>query len=327
MSGKVTKHGITQLIPLDKIVESPFQVRIDYGDIDGLAESIKKYNLKSPVLLRPKGEFFEIVFGNRRVRAARKAGQKFILAFVEELSDEEAWILHGEENINRSNYSPIEEALYYKKCNELGKTLTQIAKDHKKSSAYLSEYLYLLDLPEDIQKRVHSGEISLSQARKLTILTRKKITPQERTTTDHQGFEKAPRTTEHYDDIRAIANDEELRDTEAVNMAAKLVRDGVPLPEAIDMAKKDYARRMYKDRPRSQTTAEAAKALEESLPDKEKLEKLAKKITQIQLLQLFQEYWKDGVLECPVCGKCGINWECSGKLIWENLRSDEDVRI
>lgn len=323
MSGNATKYGMPQLIPIDKVIESPFQVRIDYGDIDKLADSIEKYGLHSPVLVRPIGELFEIVFGDRRIHAVRKAGKKYILAFVQELSDEDAMSIQGEENIKRRDYSPIEEALYYKKCNEFGKSLVQIAKDHNKSTSYLRDYLSLLDLPKDIQDRVHNKELSFSKAQKLILLTRKKRTIKERSTP--QGFIKAPRTTEHYDNIRAIADDEELRDAAAVEMAAKLVRDGVPLPEAKAMAKKDYARRKFKDRPRPLTTAEAVKALEESLPDKDTLEESARIKTYYQMLRLFQAFWKDGVLECPVCGKCGITWECSGKLIWENLRSDETV--
>lgn len=321
MSGKVTKQGIVQLIPLDKIIESPYQVRIDYGDINGLSASIKKHDLIAPIMVRPSGEFFEVIGGNRRVRATRKAGLKFIRAIVKEVSDEEALILHGEENINRHDYSPIEEALYYKKCDELGKTLKQIAKDHKKSLNYLKEHLYLLELPQDIQKRVHNEEISFSKARKLTTLTRKKRTPQKRVTTGHQGFEKAPRTTEHYDDIRAIADDKELRDAEAVAMAAKLVRDGVPLPKAKDRAKKDYAKRMYKDKPKPLSPEEAVKALEKSLPSKNEYDKLGRS----QVIQLIKRLVEDGKLKCPSCGKCGITWECSGQLIWEPLRSDEDV--
>lgn len=323
MSGQVTKHGILQLIPLDKIDESRFQIRIDYGDIDALAASIKRDGLQQPVKLRPIGKRYETIFGDRRIRAARKAGQKYIQAYVEELSDEEAVRLHGVENINRNNLSPIEEARYYKQCKERGEPMAQIAKDHGKSYDYLYTHLALLDLPKDIQDRVHSKEISITKAQGLTILTRKKRTKKERAST--QGFTKAPRTTEHYDDIRSIADDEELRDTIAVEMAAKAVRDGVPLPEAKDMAKKDYAVRMFKDRPRPLTTAEAIKALEESLPDKEKLEAAAKAIARYQMLQFFHELWEDGVLDCPVCGECGITWECSGKLIWENLGSDEDV--
>lgn len=325
MSGKATKYGMPQLILIDKIIDSRFQVRLDDGDIDTLAVSIEKHGLQQPILLRPIGELFEIVFGTRRVRAAKKAGQTFIQAVVKELSDEDALDIHGLENLERRNYCPIEEALYYKQCIELGKSLTQIAKDRKKSVASLRLYLYLLDLPKDIQDRIHNRKISLSKALGLAILTRKKRTPKEKSITDHQGFIKAPRITKHYDDIRAIADDEELRDSIAVEMAAKLVRDGVPRPEAIDMAKKDYAVRMFKDRSRPLTPAEAAKALEEALPDKEKLEESAKKMYRSQVIQLFQEYWKDGILDCPVCGKCGITWECSGKPIWENLRSDEDV--
>lgn len=323
MSGKVTKHGILQLIPVDLIDRSRFQIRIDHGDIDTLAASIKRDGLQQPVKLRPIGERYEIIFGDRRVSAVRKAGQKYILAFVEELSDEEAMRLHGVENINRHNLSPIEEARYYKQCKERGESMAQIAKDHGKSYDYLYTHLALLDLPKDIQDRIHSKEISVTKAQGLTILTRKKRTKKERAST--HGFIRAPRTKEHYDDIRSIADDEELRDTKAVEMAAKAVRDGVPLPKAKAMAKKDYAVRMFKDRLRPLTTAEAIKALEESLPDKEKLEESAKAIARYQMLQFFHELWEDGILDCPVCGKCGITWECSGKTIWENLRSDEDV--
>ncbi len=320
---KATKYGMPQLILIDKIDESPYQNRISYGDIDGLAVSIKRDGLLTPILVRTIGERYQIIFGERRFRAAKKIGQKYIRAVVTELSDKDAIRIMGVENINRENLSPMEEARLYRMCSELGKTIAQIAKDYTKSHSYLREHLALLDLPKDIQDRVHNKEISFSKAKGLTILTRKKRTKKERAST--QGFTKAPRTTEHYADIISIADDEELRDRIAVEMVARAVRDGVPLPEAKAMAKKDYAVRMFKARGRPLTTTEAIKALEESLPDKEKLETEAKAIARHQMLQFFHELWEDGVLDCPVCGKCGITWECSGKLVWENLGSDEDV--
>ncbi|PMP98024.1 MAG: hypothetical protein C0169_01040 [Thermodesulfobacterium geofontis] len=129
MKKKALGKGLSELIPeieeenikyisIENIFYSPFQPRIKFKEdesFEELVKSIKEKGILQPILVRKKGEeFYECVAGERRLRAAEKAGLREVPAIVKTLSDEEALVIALIENLQRKNLNPIEEALGYK---------------------------------------------------------------------------------------------------------------------------------------------------------------------------------------------------------------------
>ena len=299
----VEKYGLVQSILLEKIDVSPFQVRMEYGDITELAGNIKKLGLLSPILARPIGERYEIIHGHRRFMAFKHLKSKYIPGVVKELTDKQALIIHGSENIQREEFSPIETARYYKQCRKFF-SVKEIAKETKKSETHVRYHLYLVNLPEDIQAKIHRGEISHGKARELAklALDTSRITA---------VIQPASPTTKYYDQIRVLASDEGLRDAPSIAKAAKLVREGFEVEEAADEARKDYAKRLSKKRSERKALPpeEIARNLIENLPDPSERDK---KIIE-QYPKLVKALQDQGLLNCPICGNGHLIWNCCGR--------------
>ena len=108
-------------IELDKIVPNRFQPRKIFNeDVSELAESIREHGVLQPITLRPLGEKYEIIMGERRFRACEKLGLKRIPAMIVEMNDREAMEVALIENLQRQNLTPIEEALSYKRILDAG---------------------------------------------------------------------------------------------------------------------------------------------------------------------------------------------------------------
>lgn len=301
MSGRVTKHGILQRLPVDKFDESPFQVRIDYGDIEELSKDIKKWGLLQPILGRPKGDRYEVVHGSRRLRAVISLDQKYILGVIRELNDEEALLINGSENIHRKDLTPIEEGRLYRSYMEkTGKSIELVAKDFTRSQDTVRDRLSILDLPDDIQARVHSGELSYTKARQLAILTREPI---ERTTVLSKGrstiepAEPAPRTDRWYEEIRQLADETDLKIEKEVAYAAKQIREGKNFEEALEETKKEKQRQQIEKggRPIQEIVTE----LKNRDFDNSKIEEIQLK----QYRQMVMELIHRQLLPCLHCGK------------------------
>lgn len=309
MSGKVTKHGVVQLIPVDQIDMSPFQVRASYDDLEPLARDIKKNGLLMPILIRPKGDRYEVVHGHRRLMAVTVINKsQFIEAVVRKLTDEEAMNIQGSENLQREDLSPIEVGRLYRQYMEhFNKTIREVARDFGVNERSIYDYIYLLDLPDDVKTKVHQGEITYRKARALTRLTREPPS---------KPGESSPRITEHTEAIRVISEDVSLKDAEAVIKAADLVREGVSVEEAIEDSVKDYAARKTRERIiRSEDTPlEIAARLIEELPNPKDFDDK----TAAQYPKLVAGLLNKGLLVCPVCGECRLIWECSGRAVDEN---------
>ncbi len=305
------EYDIVQNIPIDKIDDSPFQVRMEYGDITELAANIKMLGLLSPILARPIGERYEIVHGHRRFMAFKHLKSKYVPGEVRELTDKQALIIHGSENIQREEFSPIETARYYKQCRKFF-SVKEIAKETKKGVTHVKYHLYLVNLPEDIQAKIHSGDISYGKARELARLA---IETTVTAVTIKKGGSRGPKpaspTNQYYDQIRILARDKGLRDAPSIAKAAKLVKGGVEVEEAADEARKDYAKRMSKKR--SETKAlppgEIARNLIENLPDPSERDK---KIIE-QYPKLVKALQDQGLLNCPICGNGHLIWNCCGR--------------
>ena len=296
MSGQATKHGLVQQIPVEQLDDSPFQVRTSYGDIEALARDVERHGLLQPILVRPRGDRYEIVHGHRRTLAIKKLHKPFILAVVRELDDESAILIHGSENIHRKDLTPIEEGTLYRKYMEAtGKSVAATAKAFQVSRDTVRDKLNLLDLPEDIQDRVHSGDIDYRKARKLTILTREPADDHGRRLKDGTYSEPARRTDRWYPEIRELAGNVSLRTEKEVARTARLVREGAPVEEAVHRAKMETARDLVREGPKPE---EVVQQLKDTAFDVNSLREASLR----NYLNIVQKLVAQGRLYCPDCG-------------------------
>jgi ParB family chromosome partitioning protein len=157
-------------IDLDLIDPNPLQprTRFDEARLQELAESISTTGLVQPIVVRRKGDRFEIVAGERRWRAAQIAGLLKLPVHVTDVSDEKLLQTALIENIQREDLNPIEEALAYKRLgDESGLTQEQIAAAVGKDRATVANHLRLLRLPDPVKALVAGGELSMGHARAL----------------------------------------------------------------------------------------------------------------------------------------------------------------
>lgn len=138
----------------------------DEEKIVELADSIQEHGLIQPIVLRKSGKGYEIVAGERRWRACRKAGLKEVPCIIKELTDEENMLIAIIENMQREDLNPIEEA---EGLNQMivtyGLTQAEVSKSVGKSRPYITNVLRLLKLPEEVRVMVSNGELSSGHAR------------------------------------------------------------------------------------------------------------------------------------------------------------------
>jgi ParB family chromosome partitioning protein len=160
----------TTEVATDLIDPSLLQPRSVFDEVklDELTRSIKANGVVQPVLLRRKGARFELIAGERRWRAAIRAGLSEIPAVLRNVSDENVLEIALIENIQREDLNPIEEARAYKKLIEtLGLTQESVSERVGRDRSYVTNLLRLLRLPDDIQDLVQSGKLSTGHARTL----------------------------------------------------------------------------------------------------------------------------------------------------------------
>ena len=157
-------------IDIGLIDPSPVQprARFDESSLDDLARSIEENGVVQPLLVRRKGPRFELVAGERRWRAAQKARLDRIPVVVRDVPDEKLLELALIENIQREDLNAIEEACAYQKLIEtIGLTQESLARRVGRDRSYITNYLRLLRLPEDLQRLVQEGKLSTGHARTL----------------------------------------------------------------------------------------------------------------------------------------------------------------
>jgi ParB family chromosome partitioning protein len=165
-------HGDELLeVDIDLIEPNPDQPRARFNEakLDELAQSIRSNGLVQPILLRraPNGQF-QIVAGERRWRAAQRAGLHKINAVVRDISDDKLLELALIENIQRQELNPIEEAMAYQRLiHTLGLTQDEVARQVGKERSSIANYLRLLKLPTEIQRMLEDDLISMGHARAL----------------------------------------------------------------------------------------------------------------------------------------------------------------
>ena len=160
-------------IELDSIVPGPMQPRTHFDEaaLEHLAESIRSHGVVQPLLVRRRGEQYELIAGERRWRAARLAGISRVPVVIKEVPDENLLEIALIENIQRENLNPIEEAQAYKKLIEtVGLTQESLASRVGRDRSYITNYLRLLRLPDDVQQLVKEGRLSTGHARTLLAL-------------------------------------------------------------------------------------------------------------------------------------------------------------
>lgn len=157
-------------IDLDRIDPNPFQPRQYFSETElaELSASILQHGVVQPVLLRPKGDRFQLVVGERRVRAAQRAALVRIPAVVREVSEDEMVELALVENVQRENLTPIEEALGYKRLvDRLKVTQAEVAKRVGKDRSTIANSLRLLSLSSFIRDEIDHGRLSPGHGRAL----------------------------------------------------------------------------------------------------------------------------------------------------------------
>ena len=160
-----------QEISLDDIRPNPYQPRKTFDEeaLKELADSIQLNGVFQPIILRQSSvKGYEIIVGERRVRASRLAGKESIPAIIREF-DEQAMIeIAVIENLQREDLSPLEEAEAYQMMSDkLKLTQAQVAERVGKSRPYIANYLRLLTLPEDVKVLLRNGDLTMGQARTL----------------------------------------------------------------------------------------------------------------------------------------------------------------
>lgn len=158
---------ITELA-VDLISPNPDQPRTDINEesIEELADSISKFGLLQPIIVRPMGEGYQIIAGERRWRASRRAGLEHVPVRVRTSSDVESLEIALIENLQRDDLNPMEEARGYRRLlSEHQMTQAELADKVSKSRSTVTNALRLLDLPEDVQELVYQGKMSAGHAR------------------------------------------------------------------------------------------------------------------------------------------------------------------
>lgn len=166
--------GGPRMIPLAAIVPNPFQPRREFAPeaLADLEQSIRRHGVLQPVVLRASGGGFEVVAGERRLRAAGMAGLTAIPAVVREVTDGEMLTLALVENLQREDLNPIETALAYRDLLATpGLTQEDVARLVGKSRPTIANALRLLDLPADIQECVSRGTLSAGHGRAILMCT------------------------------------------------------------------------------------------------------------------------------------------------------------
>jgi ParB family chromosome partitioning protein len=166
--GAAESRGGVREIDVARIKPNPNQPRIQFDEdaLAELAESIGRRGVLQPILLRPAGEEYQIIAGERRWRAAQKARLHTIPAIVREIDESTTAELALIENIQRLDLNPLEEAEGYRQLVERhGHTQDDVGKIVHKSRSHVANLLRLLELPEFVKQSLLQGDISMGHAR------------------------------------------------------------------------------------------------------------------------------------------------------------------
>lgn len=225
-----TKDEIVE-INLDELRSNPYQPRkiFDEESLQELSDSIREYGVFQPIIVKKSIKGYDIIAGERRVKASKMAGKTTIPAIVRDFTDEQMMQIALLENLQRENLTAIEEATAYKDIiNALNITQDDLAKKLGKSRSHITNMLGLLRLPNSVQDMVLKCEISMGHARVLSKL-------------------------ENNEDITSLAE--------------KVVNNNVSVRELENMVNSKYKRTVEINR-RERSNSKEYKYIEEALEDK-----------------------------------------------------------
>lgn len=293
-----TDYPVVQHIPLDQLKDSPFQPRVDYGNIEELAANIKSVGLWEPILVRPIYGGYEIVHGHRRYRAYQHLGKSMIPCYVEEMNDKVAIEVALSQNIMREDLNPIEEGRAFKEYIEMfGLSQRALARKIRKDSMYINHRIRLLDLPEDIQTKIASDVMSFSNARALLAIIDSKKDIINITTKIEEG---------------------ELKGIIQVEDAIESVKAGMDIEKAVEIAKlQDFQREMAK---RISTGGRSIKEILEGIRSRQTGPEVILEAQRKNYLNVVREMLERGLLVCPECGESHFSCSHCGR----ELREDSD---
>src|SRR5574344_20999 len=189
-------------IALDELRPNPYQPRKIFKDeeLQDLSNSIKEHGVFQPIIVKKSIKGYEIIAGERRVRASKLAGKVTIPAIIRQFTDDQMMEISLLENLQRENLNPLEEALAYKTMiDKLNITQEDLSKRVGKSRSHITNIIGILRLPNEVQKLIASEELSMSHAKILS----------------------------------KLENDEEI-----IEMAKKIVNDKLPVHELESLTEK-----------------------------------------------------------------------------------------
>jgi ParB family transcriptional regulator, chromosome partitioning protein len=162
--------GLAQLA-VELISPNPYQPRKTFNDasIEELARSVREHGIVQPLVVTRAGDRYKLIAGERRFRAAQRAGLRTVPVVIKEMMQEgEALQIALIENIQREDLNPMEEAMAYGQLNqEFGLTQEEISKKVGKERSTVANFLRLLKLPDSVKKLLGSGQLSMGHARAL----------------------------------------------------------------------------------------------------------------------------------------------------------------
>lgn len=170
LPGTLSGEGEVREIPCNKIEPNPFQPRQTFAQeqLEELAQSIKTYGLLQPIIIRRQGFGYQLVVGERRLRACKMLGLQTILAVVKDIDDSAMAAIALIENLQRENLDYFEEAEGYNRLlDEFGFTQEVLAQRLGKSQSTIANKLRLLKLPAEIRKKLSAAGLSERHARAL----------------------------------------------------------------------------------------------------------------------------------------------------------------
>lgn len=156
------------LVDINKIQPNPNQPRTHFNEtlLQELSESIRENGVLQPLLVRKKGQKYEIIAGERRYQASKLAGIEKLPVIIKDVDDQKMLELALIENLQRSDLNPIEEAKGYKQLlKESGMTQEALSKAVSKSRSAITNSLRLLDLPDEVQQFLFDGKMTAGHAR------------------------------------------------------------------------------------------------------------------------------------------------------------------
>jgi len=219
-------------VNLKDLRSNPYQPRknFDAEALQELANSIKEHGVFQPIIVKKSIKGYEIIAGERRVKASLLAGKETIPAIIRDFSDQDMMEIALLENLQRENLNALEEALAYKKLlDELQLTQEALAKRLGKSRSHITNMLGIITLPDEVKDQIMGGKISMGHARVLSKI-------------------------EDNDKVKELAN--------------KIIVDGLSVREAEELSHNDNLTRKNIQIRKTQVASSKYKAIEEELSEK-----------------------------------------------------------